>query len=1031
MAKTPQQAEIPVAPVKKPVLCSPYEEPTQHYRYDTQTGDATEVPGRRRGGYYYQTQRANTGQGDIFGEEEWEDLPLVNALREDVRKWRERGYRDPDATTVTRQLFEHWRRADRPRRLFFCQIEAVETVVYLTEILGSGKKPRWKAAVSPEDFETILRGDVPSFLPRENPGLLPKLHDLPHDGGSPLRRYGCKMATGSGKTVVMAMTIAWAFCNRGRNPGDERFPNAALVVCPNLTVKERLSVLNPEHPANYFQAFDIVPSGLVPELKKGRVLVTNWHWFAPESPHSEGGKSYAVVNKGEESPEAFAKNRLGDLADRGPIMVLNDEAHHAYRPAPVGEKEKLSAEEKAEREEATVWVSGLDKLNAACGVKFCVDLSATPFYLHGSGYAEGSPFPWLVSDFGLVEAIESGITKIPRLPVADTTGRPDPRYFRLWKKITDDLEPGEKLPGGKPKPAVVWREAEDALATLMSQWKERFEYLQSAAPGQERVPPVLIIVCDNVDIAEEFYRNISGEEKQEVIAEEDLEDEDADEPTRKKGKKPKTKTVFGRGKIFPDLFSNREGFRPTLRIDTKLLGEAETAKGGGTKAEAAEELRRIVSTVGRVGEPGEQVRCVVSVQMLTEGWDANNVTHILGLRAFGSQLLCEQVVGRGLRRMDYTPDPETGLLTEEYVDIYGIPFSIIPFKGRATDKPAPEDKPKQHVKALPDRAAFEIRFPVVEGFVFALEKNLVRADVAKMEALALEPDEKPTATFVKPQVGYQLGGPGLEGGFAFSEHDREEYYRETHLQTIKFEIARQVVWNLTQGQPGGTPKLRLRGRHQLFPQVLEFVDEYVRTRVRWNGCRRQELGLEVYVQRIVERLTAAIEPDDTKGEPPLLPILNRYKGVGSTAEVDFKTVKPCFGTVHSHVNQVVADTATWEQSAAFRLEQAASRGTIECYVKNRHRKNEGQSLGLVVPYEWQGLSHSYEPDFVVRVSPGLFLLLEIKGQEDDQDRAKHQAAQRWVSAVNNWGQMGRWDFLVCHDPKALTKMLERFAAPEG
>jgi len=346
--------------------------------------------------------------------------------------------------------------------------------------------------------------------------------------------------------------------------------------------------------------------------------------------------------------------------------------------------------------EATVWISGLDRINGACGVQVCVDLSATPFYIQGSGYIEGSPLPWLVSDFGLVDAIESGIVKIPRLPVSDNTGHPEPKYFALWKHITEGLQSGEKLPGGKPKPEVVWREPEDALITLASQWKERFEYIQNAAAGQERTPPVMIIVCDNTDIAELFYRNISGEETVEAVH--DTDDDETGVSSRKK-KKAKTKTVYGTGRLFPELFSNREGFRPTLRIDSKLLAEAESEDPNTNRQDAAEALREIVATVGKPGKAGEQVRCVVSVQMLTEGWDANNVTHILGVRAFGSQLLCEQVVGRGLRRMDYTPDPESGLLSAEYVDVYGIPFSIIPFKGRESSKPAPEDKPKNHVHA--------------------------------------------------------------------------------------------------------------------------------------------------------------------------------------------------------------------------------------------------------------------------------------------------------------------------------------------
>ena len=375
------------------------------------------------------------------------------------------------------------------------------------------------------------------------------------------------MATGSGKTVVMAMLIAWAFCNRGKVPSDERFPRAALVVCPNLTIKERLQVLRPESPENYYDEFELIPTKLRPLLNSGKVLVTNWHKFAPESPHSEGGSPYAVVDKGEETPDAFAKRVLGELYERAPIMVLNDEGHHAYRPKAT--EEKLSAAEKSEQQDARVWVTGLDTINRACGVRFCVDLSATPFYIQGSGYPEGTPFPWLVSDFGLVDAIESGITKIPRLPVSDTTGRPEPKYFRLWRAVNELLQPAERLPGRakKPKPEAVYLHAEDALRTLASQWKERYEYIQEASDAKDKTPPVMIIVCDNTDISEMFFRKISGEEEVEIIAEDE----------GKAKKKKRTKTAYGQGSVFPELLSNEEGVLRTLRIDSEKLKKAERA----------------------------------------------------------------------------------------------------------------------------------------------------------------------------------------------------------------------------------------------------------------------------------------------------------------------------------------------------------------------------------------------------------------------------------------------------------------------
>jgi type III restriction enzyme len=1017
--------EVPIQPVEKPILCSPYAPPSLHWQYDRTTGEATKVAGRRPSRYWYKTKDDVKGQLTLELSEGQDDLHMVNQIREDVARWRTSNYEG--VTPITRELLHYWASPERPRRLFFCQLEAVETIVYLAEILRSGRRPRFNTLFPASDLSKLV--DTPA-----NPVLLP------------LTRLGCKMATGSGKTVVMSMLIAWAFCNRGRNPGDERFSNAVLVCCPNLTVKERLAVLRPERPDNYYAAFDIVPVKLRPLMQNGKVVVENWHGFAPESEHSEGGKSYAVINKGAETPEAFARRVLGDLYERMPIMVLNDEAHHCYRPAPLTDEQRqgLSSEDlktaQEENEEATVWIEGLDKLNnveggrgvgqTKPGIALCVDLSATPFYIGGSGHIEGSPFPWLVSDFGLVDAIESGIVKIPRLPVSDTTGRPEAQYFKLWQNIRDRLEPAEFLPGKgkKPKPNVVYREGEPALKQLAGQWVERFKYIEEAKPGQVQAPPVLIIVCDNVDIAEVFYRKISGEEPVESVTAEDVaaveaveaaeDDNGENEVALPKAKgKTKQKITYGHGVIFPEYFQNTNTVKRTIRIDTDLLSKAESEDPNQSRKAAAEALRKVVSTVGKRGEPGEHVRCVVSVAMLTEGWDANNVTHILGLRAFRSQLLCEQVVGRGLRRMDYTPDPETGLLTEEYVDVYGIPFTVIPFKGRPVNQKQPDDKPKNHVRAMPERAGLEIRFPVVEGYAFALKKNLIKCDVGGMDPLVIEPNREPTATFLLPTVGYQEGTPSQTAPFGFIEQDREQYYQHTHLQSIKFQIARLVVAHLV-GEAGGRSNakarvMRLQSRHQLFPQVLRFVDEFVRRKVDFKDVDHRELGLEKYVGRMVGYLCDAIVPDASEGEPPLLPVLNRYKRIGTSADVDFITTRPCHGTQRSHINQVVLDTQKWESSVAFRLEASE---VVERYVRNDH-------LGLLIPYEFQGVDHTYEPDFIVRLTTGLNVLLEVKGFEDAQTTAKHHAARRWEGAVNNAKEHGHWHFHVCRDPQILEKQL--------
>jgi type III restriction enzyme len=1068
------QQQIPIQPVEQPVICSPYEEPDYHWDYDKTDGSAIKTQGRRSAGYWYTTKKVGTAERDLLAdldpEENRDDLPLINLLREDVRRWRDSGYRG--ATNVTKELLNWWRNPNRSRRLFFCQIEAVETLIYLAEIRipkRASKTGFQKFALSEKNLDRLLRGQRPEnegemqldradgstvrfhpFAHLADANFFPTLVDLPSDDGLlPLRRMGCKMATGSGKTVVMSLLISWAFCNRGVNPNSKEFPNGVLVCCPNLTVKERLKVLRPEDPDNYYAAFDLVPVNLRPHMQKGKVLVENWHRFAPESEHKEGDKSYAVVNKGPETAETLSRRVLGDLYDRLPIMVLNDEGHHCWRPAPPDQqienvdtarrgKRGLSKEEAKEIEEeaseARVWLQGLDSINnclgkSESGIAYCIDLSATPFYIKGSGFSEGQPFPWLVSDFGLVDAIESGITKIPRLPVKDESGRkdeagrPDPKYFRLWRHINDSLTSAEKFASGKPKPEPCFREAQGALIQLASQWKQKFDLMQAATPNQENVPPVMIIVCDNTEIADYFYRKISGESESEVVTLDDVEDveeEEEEEPSPAK-KKPKKQIAYGKSAILDD-FANTRDRKYTIRIDVKMLRDAESEDPAKTKQKAAEDLRRVVSTVGKKGEPGEHVRCVVSVSMLTEGWDANNVTHILGVRAFGSQLLCEQVVGRGLRRINYHAEPDQNgrlLLPAEYVDVYGIPFTVIPYKGRATDQPPPEDKPKNRVWATPDREELEIRFPIVEGYVFQMTKGILRCDMdAIAERLEIRPEVEPTSTYLSPAAGYVETAKQARTGFDYVKQDRQTYYANTHFQTILFLITQDII-NELQGpdnakQDKRSRVLSLQSRHQLFPQVFGFVQRFVKEKVDFNGVDHRELGLEKYAKRVVESLCRVIRPDEEAGEPPLLPVLNRYRPVGSTGSVDFTTTRPTVPSLRSHINSVVLHS-TWEGDAATVLDSDEAAEVVALYARNDH-------LGLTIPYEFLDVTHTYEPDFLVRLTNDVTVMLEVKGYEghtQDQNAAKHQAARRWVAAVNNLKDFGKWEFMVCRDVEML------------
>ncbi|NPV14009.1 DEAD/DEAH box helicase family protein [candidate division WOR-3 bacterium] len=908
--------------VDNPIINSPFKEPNMWWAYEE--GQPVLRLGRRPAGYYLKPR--TRGEQVALFEEEFVELTMVNTIRERVKAWRERNY--PGVTNITRQLLNYWHNPERERKIFFCQLEAVETLIWLIE-----------------------------GPPADRQGI-----DIPKD--NELVRYACKMATGSGKTVVMGMVIAWQVLNKLINPQDRRFSDAVLILCPNLTIRERLQVLLPAHKQNYYVRFDLLPPGLFPRLNQGRFFVTNWHTLLPV----DDSRSKSVVQRGVESDTAFCRRVLKELGEKSHILVINDEAHHAHRPAPLAEetKKELTKEEIAEREEATVWVNGLDRIQRVRGINFCADFSATPFYIRGSGYPEGEPFPWVVSDFGLVDAIECGIVKIPRVPVDDNTGALIPRYFRLWEWINEQLPQSERsTTRRRAKPESVLREAEDALATLASEWKKTFDAWEKA---NQPVPPVMIVVCDNTDLAQLVHQHIA------------------------------------RGNILSEL-ANEEGQEVTFRIDTKLLAEAEAAKEEETKADAAERLRKTVDTVGKTewdgeGEPpGKNIRAVVAVGMLNEGWDAQNVTQILGLRAFTSQLLCEQVVGRGLRRLNYDDFNEP-----EYVDVYGVPFEVIPVKKKPASR---SDTPKVStlIRALKEREELAITFPRVEGYVFDV-KQRININLNGVPYLVVDPRQAPTEVLTKPQVGYRIGRPDRLGPGKEVLQDRNPFHREKRLQATVYEIAATVTERLKGKREDWN------ARHILFPQVLEIVWQYIEEKVRINdpSVPLEDLALLKYRQVIVDRLSGAIEPDEEAGERPLLPVIEQFRPVGSTRDVMFRTNRHAVGTTKSHISHVVLDTEKWEHSVAYRLERIDE---VFSYARNDH-------LDFVIPYSWQDVDHEYRPDFLVRWKTDqgeVKVILEVKGLESEKDRQKRLAAERWVKAVNRLGEFGRWAYCVCRHPQ--------------
>ncbi len=925
------------------IINSPYEEPKQYWRYHRETRTFDLVKGRRPAGYVVASgdSRAFDDPG-IFVE-----IPLVNQIRPRVKAWREAGY--PGVSAITKRLLDHWLDPEgfEMRRFFFCQLEAVETLIWLTEAPAA-----------------------------ERVGI-----EIPGDGGDFLRQC-CKMATGSGKTIVMAMTIAWQVLNKVAAPQDARFSKNVLVVAPGLTVKSRLAVLEPAAHDNYYEAFDIVPSALLDKLRQGKVIVRNWHALAWES-EEQIKKRKSVDKRGVKSDEAYTREVLGEMAKARNLLVINDEAHHAWRvnPEAVG-KYRRSRDLKDSAEEATVWVGGLDRLHRSRGILKCFDFSATPFAPSGKRSGEETLFGWIVSDFGLNDAIESGLVKTPRVVVRDDAV-PDAKTYksRLYhiyndSEVKDDLNRPAKPE--EPLPDLVL----NAYYLLGYDWREAWKKWRDAGLP---TPPVMITVCNRTETA------------------------------------ARVKHAFDTKRIHIDELCDP---KRVLHIDSKVLdqaeakeeaaesldvagenGDAEEAAGQVkrklNKAEQAELLRQIVDTVGKVGQPGEKIQKVISVGMLSEGWDAKTVTHIMGLRAFSSQLLCEQVVGRGLRRTSYEVNPETGLFEAEYVNIFGVPFTFLPHEG-GEDGPPPPPPPKTAVEPDPAKAEFEIRWP-----------NVVRIDRVFHPTLMLDWNKVQTLTLDAAQTAQVAElAPILEGKPDVTKINRielERLAREFRTQRIIFETARDVFDQMKDTWQGS--------REVLLAQLVRIVEQFIRSDriiisppLFYQDELRRRLIITLNMSRIVQHVWEAVRQENTER---LTPVFDRDHPIRSTGDMrTWYTGKPCERTKRSHINVCVYDS-TWEASDAFALDNSDA---VSAWVKNDH-------LGFEVLYVYRGVVRKYRPDFLVRLANGKFLVLETKGQNTEQDRVKRRYLEEWTQAVNAHGGFGQWSSALATNPGEIRDIL--------
>jgi type III restriction enzyme len=789
---------MPQVTIENPILNSPYEEPRRHFRF-SEEGITDEIVEARRESSYFMPVPATKKKGkQLLFDTEWtkdrvEENKFINRIRGRVAQWRQGGY--VGVTRTTRRLLEYWTHPDRERKLFFCQIEALETAIYITEVAG-------------KYGDAWIENDLRRFNEDANPLLY---------------RIAFKMATGSGKTVVMAMLIAWQTLNKLANPQDARFSDAFLIVTPGITIKDRLRVLLPNDPDNYYQKLDILPPEWASELGKAKIVITNFHAFKLRERNEASKLAKALLNRNRsepgpftETPDQMVRRVCRELGNKRNIVVINDEAHHCYRRRVGGEEIKLTGDDRRQAEkrdeEARIWISGLEAVKAKIGVKVVYDLSATPFFLRGSGYSEGTLFPWVVSDFSLIDAIESGIVKIPRVPVADDAMVGDqPTYRDLWARIREHLpRKGRKLeaPTGEP---VLPAELQGALHSLYSNYEKYHRLWEENPEARARglTPPVFIVVCNNTSVSKLVFDWIAGWKKTLPDGSEVL--------------------VPGQLPIFSNVENGRWTTRPnTILVDSEQLESGEAMSAEFRKAAEAEIeefkaeirerfpgrdvenltnedlLREVMNTVGKPGKLGEHVKCVVSVSMLTEGWDANTVTHILGVRAFGTQLLCEQVIGRALRRMSYVLD-DNGRFEPEYAEVYGVPFSFIPCSGSPREaKPGPNPT---RVRALEERAACEITFPRLIGYKYELSGDRLDARFTEESKVALSTKDVPTMVENAPIVGET------------SIHTLDDLKRRRE-QEVAFLLAKLTMEKYFRGEDG-------ENRPWLFPQVLSIARRWL------------------------------------------------------------------------------------------------------------------------------------------------------------------------------------------------------------
>ena len=934
--------QAPSSTIDQLIINSPYEEPNEHWRYHRETRKFTREKGRRSAGYV----RASESSKSFDDPGEFIELPLVNQIRPRVKAWREADY--PGASGITKRLLKHWwdpEQRDSGLRFFFCNLEAIETLVWLTEAPGA-----------------------------EKVGI-----EIPGDGGE-FTRLCSKLATGAGKTLIMAMLIAWQVLNKVTYPQDKRFSKNILVIAPGLTVKSRLKVLIPGR-NSFYEIFHIIPPGLEDKLRQGKVLIDNWHKLDWES-EEQVRKKRSVDKRGAKSDEAYVQDVLGDMARAQNIVVINDEAHHAWRVPP---KVRIPGVSREELEEATKWIGGLDRIHRARRILTCYDLTATPFAPTGRKSGEETLFGWIVSDFGLNDAIESGLVKTPRVVIRDDgklTSKYKSRFYHIYMDPEVKSNLNRKEPAHTPLPDLVV----NGYYFLGKDWLETAKKWKEAGLN---TPPVMITVANRTETAARV---------QHAFAKGKIRIEELCVPD---------KILHIDSKVLEEAEAQEEPIEIEFTETEGEENEDESSNGPRrklSKKDRAELLRKTVDTIGREGQAGEQIQKVISVAMLSEGWDAKTVTHIMGLRAFTSQLLCEQVVGRGLRRTSYEVDEKTGLFQPEYVNIFGVPFTFLPHEGGADSPPPPPPPPKTRIEPLPERrAAYEITWPNIIRIDHEYRPQLT-LDPLRSKALVLDAYETATLAELAPMID---GKPDVT---RLTEISLEELGRRFRMQKIVFATASDIYDQMKPTWKGN--------REYLLAQLIRLVERFIESGniqvdppLFNEDDLRRRIVITLNMNRVVQHMWEAIRFENALS---LAPVFDTERPIRCTGDMlPWYTGKPCEHTKRSHINMCVFDS-TWEASEAFELDRNPN---VTAWVKNDH-------LGFEITYSYKGIIRKFRPDYLVRLGSGKMLVLEVKGQDTQENKTKREFLAEWVRAVNQHGGFGSWGCDVSHHPADLVALLD-------